>query len=61
MKFKLNSNYKPKGDQPGAIKKLTEGILRGEKFQVFLGITGSGKTFSISNVIANVNKPVLVM
>jgi excinuclease ABC subunit B len=61
MKFRLNSNYKPRGDQPEAIKKLTEGIMRGEKFQVFLGITGSGKTFSISNVIANVNKPVLVM
>lgn len=61
MKFKLNSNYKPKGDQPVAIKNLTDGILRNEKYQVFLGITGSGKTFSISNVISNVNKPVLVM
>lgn len=61
MKFNLNSSYKPKGDQPQAIAKLTEGILRGEKHQVFLGITGSGKTFSISNVIANVQKPVLVM
>lgn len=61
MKFKLVSSYKPTGDQPQAIQKLTEGILRGEKHQVFLGVTGSGKTFSISNVIANVNKPVLVM
>ncbi|MBN1634125.1 MAG: excinuclease ABC subunit UvrB [Ignavibacteria bacterium] len=61
MKFKLNSSYKPKGDQPEAIAKLTDGILRGEKYQVFLGITGSGKTFSISNVIKNVQKPVLVM
>lgn len=61
MNFKLVSPYKPTGDQPQAIQKLTEGILRGEKHQVFLGVTGSGKTFSISNVIANVNKPVLVM
>ncbi|MGB9697198.1 MAG: excinuclease ABC subunit UvrB [Ignavibacteria bacterium] len=61
MKFKLVSSYKPTGDQPQAIQKLTEGVLRGEKHQVFLGVTGSGKTFSISNVIANVNKPVLVM
>lgn len=61
MNFKLVSTYKPTGDQPQAIQKLTEGILRGEKHQVFLGVTGSGKTFSISNVIANVNKPVLVM
>lgn len=61
MKFKLESNYKPTGDQPKAIKELTEGILRGDKHQTFLGVTGSGKTFSVSNVIENIGKPVLVM
>lgn len=61
MKFKLVSNYKPAGDQPKAIKELTEGIQRGDKLQTFLGVTGSGKTFSISNVIENIGKPVLVM
>ena len=61
MDFKLESSYKPAGDQPNAIKELTEGILRGDKNQTFLGVTGSGKTFSISNVIQNVNKPVLIM
>lgn len=61
MKFKLVSPYKPQGDQPKAIEKLTEGILRDDKYQTFVGITGSGKTYSISNVIRNVNKPVLVM
>lgn len=61
MKFKLDSSYKPTGDQPKAIKELTEGVLRGDKYQTFLGVTGSGKTFSVSNVIENVGKPVLVM
>ncbi len=61
MDFKLESNYKPSGDQPKAIKELTEGVIRGDKHQTFLGVTGSGKTFSISNVIENVGKPVLVM
>ncbi len=61
MKFNLQSQFKPTGDQPKAIEQLTNGILRGEKHQVFLGVTGSGKTFSISNVIQNVGKPVLVM
>lgn len=61
MKFKLESSYKPTGDQPKAIKELTEGILRGDKHQTFLGVTGSGKTFSVSNVIENIGKPVLVM
>lgn len=60
-KFILKSNYKPSGDQPQAIEKLTEGILKGYKHQVLLGVTGSGKTFTISNVIANVNKPTLVI
>ncbi len=61
MNFKLRSGYKPGGDQPKAIKELTEGILRGDRQQTFLGVTGSGKTFSISNVIENIGKPVLVM
>jgi excinuclease ABC subunit B len=61
MNFNLQSTYKPTGDQPKAIDELTKGILANEKSQVFLGITGSGKTFSISNVIQNVGKPVLVM
>ncbi len=60
-KFKLVSNYKPAGDQPEAIRQLTEGILRGDKHQVLLGVTGSGKTFTMSNVIANVNKPTLII
>ncbi|MDQ3193949.1 MAG: DEAD/DEAH box helicase family protein, partial [Bacteroidota bacterium] len=61
MDFKLESNYKPTGDQPKAIKELTEGVLRGDKHQTFLGVTGSGKTFSVSNVLENIGKPVLVM
>ena len=60
-KFELESNYKPSGDQPNAIKELVEGINRGDKFQTLLGVTGSGKTFTISNVIQQVNKPVLVI
>ena len=60
-KYKLTSNYEPRGDQPKAIEELTDALIRGEKSQVFLGITGSGKTFSISNVISRINKPVLVM
>jgi len=61
MPFQLVSDFKPDGDQPQAITELTEGILRGDKFQVLLGVTGSGKTFTVSNVIEKVNKPVLVM
>ncbi len=61
MNFKIVSNYQPSGDQPQAIEKLTEGVLRGDKFQTLLGVTGSGKTFTISNVIKNVNKPTLVL
>lgn len=60
-KFELVSNYKPSGDQPNAIKELTEGILRGEKHQVLLGVTGSGKTFTMSNIIANLNRPTLII
>ncbi|MCX8031600.1 MAG: excinuclease ABC subunit UvrB [Thermodesulfovibrionales bacterium] len=59
--FKLKTMFKPKGDQPKAIKKLTEGVLKGLKHQVLLGVTGSGKTFTIANVIQNVNKPTLVI
>lgn len=61
MDFKLQAPYEPTGDQPKAIKELTEGIEKGLKHQVFVGVTGSGKTFSISNVIQNIGKPVLVM
>lgn len=59
--FKLHSNYKPTGDQPEAIEKLVEGIKRGDKGQTLLGVTGSGKTFTMANVIAQVNKPTIVM
>ena len=60
-KFELVSPYKPTGDQPEAIKKLTEGIQNGLKEQVLLGVTGSGKTFTMANIIANVNSPTLVL
>ena len=60
-KFKLVSNYEPKGDQPSAISKLVEGINSGKKEQVLLGATGTGKTFTIANVIKEVNKPTLVL
>jgi len=60
-KFKLVSSYKPTGDQPEAIRSLTEGILAGERAQTLLGVTGSGKTFTMANVIANVNRPTLVL
>ena len=59
--FKLVSEYKPTGDQPRAIQELTEGIVRGDHDQVLLGVTGSGKTFTIANVIANVNRPTLII
>jgi excinuclease ABC subunit B len=61
MNFKLESEYKPSGDQPKAIKELTEGVLRGDKYQTLLGVTGSGKTYTISNVIQNIQKPTLIM
>ena len=61
MNFKLTSKYKPTGDQPNAIKELTEGVNRGDRAQVLLGVTGSGKTFTIANVIANVNRPTLIL
>lgn len=59
--FKLVSKYKPMGDQPEAIKKLTEGIQNGLREQVLLGVTGSGKTFTMANIIANINRPTLVL
>ena len=61
MDFKLTSQYEPTGDQPEAISQLTEGVLRGDKAQVLLGVTGSGKTFTVANVIANVQRPTLIL
>lgn len=61
MNYDLVSDYAPTGDQPHAIEQLTEGIDRGDKAQVLLGVTGSGKTFTIANVIKNVNKPTLIL
>jgi excinuclease ABC subunit B len=61
MKFQVVSDYKPTGDQPQAIEKLSNGILNGDKFQTLLGVTGSGKTFTVANVIQNVEKPTLVL
>lgn len=61
MPFELTSHYQPTGDQPDAIKQLVDGVERGEKEQVLLGVTGSGKTFTMANVIAQLNKPVLIL
>ena len=61
MDFKLTSKYKPTGDQPQAIRQLSDGIERGDTAQVLLGVTGSGKTFTMANVIANAGKPTLVL
>ncbi|MGF7231110.1 excinuclease ABC subunit UvrB [Arachidicoccus sp.] len=61
MPFELQSEYKPSGDQPNAIKQLTEAIQNGEQFQTLLGVTGSGKTFTIANVIQNIQRPTLVL
>ncbi len=61
MEFKIHSDYKPCGDQPQAIERLAEGVLRGDKEQTLLGVTGSGKTFTIANVIEKVQKPTLVL
>jgi len=60
-KFKISSKFKPDGDQPRAIKQLTAGLKAGQKFQTLLGVTGSGKTFTMANVIENVQKPTLVI
>ncbi|MBV4357412.1 excinuclease ABC subunit UvrB [Pinibacter aurantiacus] len=61
MPFKLHAPYQPSGDQPGAIAQLTQGLLDGERYQTLLGVTGSGKTFTMANVIQNVQKPTLVL
>ena len=61
MKFNLTSKYKPTGDQPEAIRELTDGVMRGDRAQVLLGVTGSGKTFTIANVIQNVGRPTLIL
>ena len=61
MNFELISDYQPTGDQPEAIAQLTEGILQGVPAQTLLGVTGSGKTFTIANVIKNINKPTLIL
>ena len=59
--FNLVSNYKPTGDQPEAIEYLSKGIEEGKKFQTLLGVTGSGKTFTMANVIQKVQKPTLIL
>ena len=61
MKFEVVSEYQPKGDQPQAIEKLAKGILDGDRFQTLLGVTGSGKTFTVANVIQEVQRPTLVL
>ena len=61
MDFKITSKFKPTGDQPQAIKQLTDGVKRGDPAQVLLGVTGSGKTFTVANVIANAGKPTLIL
>jgi len=61
MNFQLTSKYKPTGDQPEAIRQLTDGLLRGDRAQVLLGVTGSGKTFTMANVIANAGRPTLIL
>src|SRR5665213_3578437 len=61
MEFEIHAPYSPAGDQPEAIRQLTNGILEGEKYQTLLGVTGSGKTYTIANVIQNVQLPTLVL
>ncbi|MEG2144869.1 MAG: DEAD/DEAH box helicase family protein, partial [Oscillospiraceae bacterium] len=60
-KFILHSDYLPTGDQPKAIEELTRGILNGDREQTLMGVTGSGKTFTMANVIANINRPTLIL
>src|SRR6478752_7044446 len=59
--FKLISEHQPQGDQPRAIAELTEGLLRGDRHQTLLGVTGSGKTFTMANLVANVQRPTLII
>jgi len=61
MPFQINAPYSPGGDQPEAIKQLVKGLQEGEQFQTLLGVTGSGKTFTIANVIQQVQRPTLVL
>ena len=61
MDFELHSDFKPTGDQPSAIKQLVNGLDSNEKHQTLLGVTGSGKTFTVANVVAEVNRPTLVL
>ncbi|HNJ95289.1 MAG TPA: DEAD/DEAH box helicase family protein, partial [Ferruginibacter sp.] len=61
MSFQLHAPFPPAGDQPEAIRQLTEGVLAGEKHQTLLGVTGSGKTFTMANVIQNTQRPTLVI
>jgi excinuclease ABC subunit B len=61
MEFKLTSEFKPTGDQPEAIRQMVEGVERGDPAQVLLGVTGSGKTFTIANVLQQVKRPALVL
>eukprot|EP01136_Pigoraptor_vietnamica_P024300 Opistho-1_new@77219 len=61
MDFKLVSEYKPTGDQPQAIEKLVEGVQNGEQSQTLLGVTGSGKTFTVANMITQLNRPTLIL
>ncbi|MCA1759996.1 MAG: DEAD/DEAH box helicase family protein, partial [Bacteroidales bacterium] len=61
MQFKVVSDYQPTGDQPEAIRQLVEGLENGERFQTLLGVTGSGKTFTMANVIEKVQRPTLIL
>ena len=61
MEFKIHSDFKPTGDQPNAIKELTNGIESNQRYQTLLGVTGSGKTFTVANVIENVQRPTLIL
>src|SRR5690606_30055878 len=61
MQFKIVSDYNPTGDQPEAIRQLVEGLINGERFQTLLGVTGSGKTFTMANVIETVQRPTLIL
>ncbi|MEI6308572.1 MAG: DEAD/DEAH box helicase family protein, partial [bacterium] len=61
MEFKLVSDYEPKGDQPQAIEQLVSGIQRGERFHTLLGVTGSGKTYTVAHIIARLQRPALVL
>src|SRR6478736_9555513 len=61
MEFKVHSSYAPAGDQPEAIQQLTRGLLEGDNYQTLLGVTGSGKTFTIANVIQQTQKPTLIL